>query len=58
VTATSVPAHGRLLEDFAARRSSARARAISIVENRRAGAAQLLAALHPLLGRARRIGIT
>lgn len=52
------PDHAKLLEDFAARRSSALARAISIVENRRPGAAQLLAALHPLLGRARRIGIT
>ncbi|HLB10045.1 MAG TPA: methylmalonyl Co-A mutase-associated GTPase MeaB [Gemmatimonadaceae bacterium] len=58
MTTTTAPAHGKLLEDFAARRSSALARAISIVENRRPGAAQLLAALHPLLGRARRIGIT
>ena len=58
MTAAAAPAHGKLLEDFAARRSSALARAISIVENRRPGAAQLLAALHPLLGRARRIGIT
>ncbi len=52
------PGHATLLDDFAARRPSALARAISIVENRRGGAAQLLAALHPLLGRARRIGIT
>lgn len=52
------PGHAKLLEDFAARRPYALARAISIVENRRAGAAQLLASLHPLLGRARRIGIT
>ncbi|MBA2684939.1 MAG: methylmalonyl Co-A mutase-associated GTPase MeaB [Gemmatimonadaceae bacterium] len=52
------PGHAKLLEEFAARRPSALARAISIVENRRAGAAQLLAALHPKLGRARRIGIT
>ena len=38
---------------------SALARAISIVENRRAGCdASCSAALHPLLGRARRIGIT
>jgi LAO/AO transport system kinase len=54
----TIPGQTKLLEDFAARRPSALARAISIVENRRAGAAQLLAALHPLLGRARRIGIT
>jgi LAO/AO transport system kinase len=58
VAAASYPGHAKLLEEFAARRPSALARAISIVENRRAGAAQLLAALHPMLGRARRIGIT
>jgi LAO/AO transport system kinase len=58
MTPSAFPGHVKLLEDFAARRPSALARAISIVENRRAGAAQLLAALHPLLGRARRIGIT
>ena len=58
MSTSSFPGHAKLLEDFAARRPSALARAISIVENRRAGAAQLLAALHPLLGRARRIGIT
>ena len=57
-TVASFPGHAKLLEDFEARRPVALARAISIVENRRAGAAQLLAALHPLLGRARRIGIT
>ena len=56
-TAT-LPAHAKLLDDFAARRPAALARAISIVENRRAGAAQLLASLHPMLGRAHRIGIT
>jgi GTPase len=59
MTATAVfPGHAKLLDDFAARRPAALARAISIVENRRPGAAQLLAALHPLLGHARRIGIT
>lgn len=58
IGASAVPGHAKLLEDFAARRPSALARAISIVENRRTGAAQLLAALHPMLGRARRIGIT
>jgi LAO/AO transport system kinase len=58
MTASTFPGQAKLLDDFAARRPSALARAISIVENRRAGAAQLLAALHPLLGRARRIGIT
>jgi len=34
------------------------ARAVSVVENGRAGFEELLAALHPHLGRARRIGIT
>jgi LAO/AO transport system kinase len=47
-----------MLDDFTARRPAALARAISIVENRREGASRLLAALHPMLGRARRIGIT
>ena len=50
--------HGVLLEEFAAGRKAALARAISIVENHRRGFDDLLAALHPRLGRARRIGIT
>jgi LAO/AO transport system kinase len=54
----SLPGLAKLLDDFAARRPAALARAISIVENRREGASRLLAALHPMLGRARRIGIT
>lgn len=58
MTTSTFPGHATLLDDFTARRPSALARAISIVENRRPGAAELLAALHPLLGRARRIGIT
>lgn len=48
----------RLLEDFDAGRPAALARAISIVENERAGADELLSHLHPRLGRARRIGMT
>jgi LAO/AO transport system kinase len=56
-TAT-LPAHAKLLDDFSARRPAALARAISIVENRRDGASRLLASLHSMLGRARRIGIT
>jgi len=48
----------RLLEDFAARRAPALARAVSIVENRRSGAEALLAKLHPRINRARRIGLT
>lgn len=50
--------HERLLADFAAGRTPALARAISIVENHRPGFEQLLATWHPMLGRARRIGLT
>src|SRR3954470_11964767 len=49
---------GALLEQFAAGKKPALARAVSVVENRRAGADRLLAELHSRLGRARRIGIT
>jgi LAO/AO transport system kinase len=48
----------RLLEDFRAGRKAALARAISIVENHRPGFDRLLGALHPTVGRARRIGLT
>ncbi|MDQ2666883.1 MAG: methylmalonyl Co-A mutase-associated GTPase MeaB [Gemmatimonadota bacterium] len=51
-------AHDVLLADFTAGRKAALARAISIVENHRSGFDRLLAALHPKLGRARRIGVT
>ena len=47
-----------LLPDLKARRAPAIARAISIVENGRPGFEELLSALHPHLGHARRIGIT
>ena len=47
-----------LLADLAAGKKAALARAVSIVENHRDGSDQLLAACHPLLGRARRVGIT
>lgn len=47
-----------LLADFRARRPAALARAVSIVENHSAGAVDLLAALHSLTNRARRVGIT
>ncbi|CAN5860110.1 methylmalonyl Co-A mutase-associated GTPase MeaB [soil metagenome] len=50
--------HEALLSDFTAGRKAALARAISIVENHRVGFDDLLAALHPKLGRARRIGVT
>ena len=47
-----------LLADLLAGKTSALARAISVVENGRPGFERLLAAAHPHLGRARRIGIT
>jgi len=47
-----------LLGDFFAGRPAALARVVSIVENRRSGFETLLAALHPRLGRAWRIGLT
>jgi LAO/AO transport system kinase len=50
--------HDRLIADFAAGKKAALARAISIVENHRAGFDDLLAAWHPSLGHARRVGIT
>jgi LAO/AO transport system kinase len=48
----------RVLADFDARRPAALARAVSIVENHRPGFDELLATLHPRLGRARRVGLT
>ena len=47
-----------LAAEFAAGRKAALARAVSIVENRREGSDELLASMHPLIGRARRIGLT
>jgi LAO/AO transport system kinase len=47
-----------LLGDLQARKTPAVARAISLVENGRPGFEELLSELHPLLGHARRIGIT
>ena len=58
---TTVPtdaALARLLDQFRSGKPAALARAVSIVENHRAGFEQVLAAQHALLGRARRIGIT
>jgi LAO/AO transport system kinase len=54
--ATGVDA--RLIAGLDDRRPAALARAISIVENQRVGFDALLGALHPRIGRARRIGIT
>lgn len=47
-----------LLADFDARKSAALARALSIVENQRAGIDEILGYLHARIGHARRIGIT
>jgi LAO/AO transport system kinase len=47
-----------LLAGLRSGNTAALARAISVVENGRAGFERLLADVHPLLGRARRVGIT
>ena len=47
-----------LLADLSMGKQAALARAVSIVENHRDGSDLLLGAVHPHLGRARRIGIT
>ena len=52
------PSTDALLAQFGQGRSAALARVLSIVENRRAESDEILAALHPKLGGARRIGIT
>jgi LAO/AO transport system kinase len=48
----------RLLEEFRSGKKAALARAVSVVENHRPGFDRLLGALHPSIGRARRVGIT
>jgi LAO/AO transport system kinase len=58
VSAPAPTAHDRLLAEFDAGKPAALARAVSIVENHRPGFDWILAALHPRLGRARRIGVT
>lgn len=57
-TTASASPLARLLTQFRAGKPAALARAVSIVENHRAGFEQVLAAQHALLGRAKRIGIT
>jgi len=47
-----------LVADFEAGKSAALARAVSIVENHRAGYDELMTRLHPHIGRAQRLGIT
>ena len=53
-----IPSTETLLAQFGQGKTSALARVVSIVENRRAESDEILAALHPKLGGARRIGIT
>ena len=48
----------RLLADFMSGKGAALARAVSVVENQRPGTDEILGALHPKLGHARRVGIT
>ncbi len=57
-SATIPDAVSRVLDGLVDRRPAALARAVSIVENHRPGFEHLLSALHPRLGRARRIGVT
>ena len=47
-----------ILDDLKARKPAALARAISLVENGSTGSEAMLAGLHPLIGSARRIGLT
>jgi LAO/AO transport system kinase len=61
MTAASAPdidRNAKLLASFDAKQTAALARAVSIVENHRAGFDKLLAALQPRIGHAQRIGIT
>jgi LAO/AO transport system kinase len=48
----------KLLADFEARKRSALARVVSVIENQRPGVDEILGFLHAKLGHARRIGIT
>ncbi|MEO7218768.1 MAG: methylmalonyl Co-A mutase-associated GTPase MeaB [Gemmatimonadaceae bacterium] len=52
------PSLSSLIADFEAGKLSALARAVSVVENHRAGYDELMARLHPKIGRARRLGLT
>ncbi len=50
--------HDALVAGLLAGQVAAMARAVSVVENGRPGFERLLAAIHPRIGRARRIGLT
>jgi LAO/AO transport system kinase len=58
MTRTSDVRDATLIAGIRERNVSALARAISLVENARGGYERLLSEIHPMLGRARRIGIT
>lgn len=64
ISASALPAPpaadpiARLVHELRAGRPAAVARAVSVVENHRPGVDRLLAALHPDVGRARRVGVT
>ncbi|HEU4989883.1 MAG TPA: methylmalonyl Co-A mutase-associated GTPase MeaB [Gemmatimonadaceae bacterium] len=55
---TTASAYDQLMRDFADGKRAALARAVSVVENHRAGFDRLLATWQPRLGRARRLGLT
>jgi LAO/AO transport system kinase len=54
----AVEREARLVQDFETGKPASLARAVSIIENHRAGFDRLLARWQPRIGRARRIGIT
>ena len=54
----AIEREARLVQDFESGKPAALARAVSIIENHRAGFDRLLAKWQPQIGRARRIGIT
>lgn len=58
MTTSVLTARSSLLADFDSGKPAALARAVSMVENQRDGFEQLLTALHPRVGRSRRIGVT
>ncbi len=58
IPAAASPALRAVLHDFVAGKKAALARAVSIVEDQRPGHDLLMAACHPMLGQARRVGIT
>ena len=58
IPSAASPAIKAMLADFVDGKKAALARAVSVVEDHRPGNELVLAACHPLVGRARRVGIT